>query len=312
VIHPLRSAALLAAAVENVNLPDLLTQLFHDILEDIRPTDFKISEWKDMEQGLYSLLGRLPEDIESLLIQRLFYLTRLKEETYHKYVGRLLDGAENFFEVVMVKLADRLDNTLDMRLGAYDPLEGVNFFREIFQLLFVKSFKGYSPQNPRQPPTALNAARRLYQLFKNSVLLSLIRQRKFIGGNKSVQILFDAVAKASLLEAQRIFLKIASAHIKEVHRQRSLLLEAMEYCYEGGTSLVTSPKKKHLLDGLYTTYFAISSSQTRKQRLDLLYKNKPLMMESAVAFNVIFFSFLNDPDFFVRGISPEKIAPGAD
>ena len=308
VIHPLRSAALLSAAVGKVSLIDLLTQLFHDILEDIRSTDFNPQEWKDMEHGLYSLMARLPESVENDLARRLFYLTRLKEETYHSYVGRLLDGAEQYPQVVVVKLADRLDNTLDMRLGAYDPLEGVNFFKEIFQLLFVNSFKGYKPERPGQRSIALNAARRLYQLFKNSVLLSLIRQRQFLRGHEGTKILFDAVAQASLLESQRIFLKIAAYNIKDVFRQRALVMDAMEYCYQGRTDLVTNPRGDRVLDGLFTGYFAIPSSQARKQQLDLLYMNKPLMMESAVAFSVIFFSFINNPDFFVQGISPDKIA----
>ncbi len=309
VIHPMRSAALLSVAMGKIDLLDLLTQLFHDILEDIRPTDFTVQEWQEMEQLLHSLLERLPQRAEKELTGRLFYLTRLKEETYNQYVGRLLDGAQIYPQVATVKLADRLDNTLDMRLGAYDPLEGVNFFQEIFQLLFVNSFKGYPQNYARQAPSTINAARRLYQLFKNAVLLSLIRRRKSCGNHEGARILFDAVARASLLEAQRIFLKIAAYHVKDVSTQRSLVIDAMEYCYEGRTDLVTEPRGDRLLDGLFTTYFAIPSSETRKRRLDLLYRNKPLMLESSVAFGVVFFSFMNNPDFYVKGISSEKIAP---
>jgi hypothetical protein len=43
--------------------------------------------------------------------------------------------------------------------------------------------------------------------------------------------------------------------------------------------------------------------------LDILYQNKPLMLETSVAFIVIFLSFLNDENFYIRGISAEGIEP---
>ncbi len=94
VIHPMRSAALLSAAMGKINLLDLLTQLFHDILEDIRPTDFNVQEWKEMEQLLHSLLERLPEKAEKELSDSLLGNEKttarpaLQEQTPHAGVRR--------------------------------------------------------------------------------------------------------------------------------------------------------------------------------------------------------------------------------
>jgi hypothetical protein len=69
------------------------------------------------------------------------------------------------------------------------------------------------------------------------------------------------------------------------------------------------PDGSQLLDGLFSTYFGSKAKKSRHQQLDILYQNKPLMLETSVAFIVIFLSFLNDENFYIRGISAEGIEP---
>jgi hypothetical protein len=311
VIHPLRSAALLTSAAESLNLIDLITQFFHDILEDIQSVDFEVREWLEMEKQLAGILERLEPEDEACLEQRLLFLTRLKSESYFQYIGRLLDGASSHPKLVATKLADRLDNTLDMRIGLNDPLEGFNFFENVFQILFVNSYHGFQPEVPFQLPMVLNGAKRLYQLFKNAVLLSLIRQKRAIKDFAAAEVLFEALARASLLESQRIFIKTVGYHYRKIRSQRALLLDAMDYCFNGRTDMVTRPEDGRLLDGLFTTYFGVPETRLRNQRLDDLYQNKPLMIQSSIAFSVIFLSFLNNSEFFVKGISKEGISAGS-
>jgi hypothetical protein len=128
-------------------------------------------------------------------------------------------------------------------------------------------------------------------------------------GQHSQKILFDAVSEAGLNEAQRTLIHLISYHVKDVSTQRSLILEAMSYCYSGRSDLVTKPDGNQLLDGLFSTYFGHKSSRVRRQQLDILYQNKNLMLEAAVAFIVIFLSFLNDQSYFIQGISAEGIEP---
>ncbi len=307
VLHPLRAAALMTRAQEEAALVSLLTVLFHDILEDVQSVDFATQEWQDMEQRLFELLAHMEPEDEQQLIRRLECLTRIKSESYYRYIGRMLDGATVFPEVVDVKLADRLDNTLDMRVDLEDPLAGIDCFQSIFQLLFVRDYPGYAPANEHQPTTVMNGSRRLYQLFKNAVLLSLIRQPSVPPGGVARRTLFNAVAEASLREAERTLMHLLGYHLKDPRAQRELVLDAMDYCHSGRTDLVTRPDGQRLLDGLFSTYFAATDGRLLNQQLDSLYQNTPLMIQGSIAFIVIFLRFLHEPTFYVRGISIEGI-----
>ncbi len=309
VLHPLRTAALFARNLNTLNLIDLLSALLHDILEDIKPVDFEISNWKEIEEQLYRLLKQIPSEDEWALMNRLVYLTKLKEESYYRYIGRLLEHSRDAFQLIQIKLADRLDNTLDMRIDLRDPLEGVDFFQNIFQLLFVNNYRGYIPATNHLPPTAINGARRLYQLFKNAVLLSLIRQKIKVEEDPISQLLFDAVCMASLKEAQRTLIHLIGYHFKDIQSQRTLLIEAMDYCYSGGTGTFTVPEADQMLDCLFSSYFVHTTEDVRNQKLDVLYQNKPLMIQASIAFITIFFSFMNDPKFYVEGISAKGLTP---
>lgn len=307
VLHPLRSAAIFTRFFEEFNLINLLTMLFHDVLEDVKPIQFEVQKWKSMEEQFYNLLERIDPADESKLTANLLHLTRVDGETYYHYIGRLLDNARNSPELVAVKLADRLDNTLDMRIDLEDALARIDFYETIFQILFVANYPGYKPKLEHAPTTPINGAKRLYQLFKNAVLLSLVRQHTPLHDQRTVKILFNAVSEASLKEAQRTLIHLISYHVKDLHEQRGLVLEAMQYCYSGRSDLVTRPDGSQLLDGMFATYFKHTSSKIRNKQLDVLYRNKPLMLEASVAFLVIFLSFLNDETFYIKGISARGI-----
>lgn len=309
VLHPLRATALFARNQKRLEVVGLLSVLFHDIMEDINSNDFDASQWMDMEGRLYNLLERMSDEDESKLLSHIIALTRTERESYYQYIGRLLESANHSPQLVHVKLADRLDNTLDMRIDLEDPLAGIDFFENVFQLMFVNNYRGYVPANDHAPATAMNGARRLHQLFKNTVLLSLIRQHHSIGNDHDRRILFEAVCDASLKEAQRTLMHLLGYHFKDLSGQRKLILEAMDYCFSGRIDLVTKPDREQLLDGLFSTYFDINSKKVLHRQLDVLYQNKPLMIQASIAFVVIFLHFLNDSKYYVHGISAEGIKP---
>ena len=309
VLHPLRTTALFSSTRPRLDPVELLTLLFHDILEDVKPGQFSVQDWKDMEEGLYGLFDKLAPEDESRLTENMLSLTRRDHESYYQYVARLVESSRNAPAVVEIKLADRLDNTLDLRIDLEDPLTRIDFFDNIFQVMFVNNYKGYVPLREHSPATAINGAKRLYQLFKNAVLLSLIRRYAPGTGSQSQKVLFDAVSEAGLNEAQRTLIHLISYHVKDVDTQRDLILEAMQYCYSGRSNLVTKPDGSQLLDGLFSTYFGHKSGEVRRRQLDILYQDKNLMLEAAVAFIVIFLSFLNDETYYIQGISAEGIEP---
>ena len=309
VLHPLRATALFAKAFEKPDWVSLVVALFHDILEEVHAVDYEGPLWREMESTLFGLLERMGNEAEQRVTHYMVCLTRLDSESYYQYIGRLLKYAEPAPDLLQIKLADRLDNTLDMRIELQDPLVKTNLFQHMFQLLFVNNYPGYQPDAQHQPTQILNGARRLYQLFKNAVLLSLIRQKIAEPPDSPLETLLTAVADASMKEAQRNILHLLGYHYRDLSAQRDLVLDVMAYCYEGRSDVVTVPDSAHRIDGLFSTYFAHTDRKILNQQLDLLYQDKALMIQASVAFMVIFLSFLNDSSYFVRGISAAGIVP---
>lgn len=310
VLHPLRAAALLVRAHGQVNLLDLLTELLHDKFEDILESDFPQEEWRALEERLAGLLRQIDPESEWYLMERLDVLTRRPDaETYYQYIGRILDRASTTPELVRVKLADRLDNTLDMRIDFRDPLEGVNFFALLFRTMLRLPLPAVNPPRPHPQRPPLDGARRLYELFKNTVVLSLVRQRLGASVDATATVLFDAIAAASMREAQRVVLHLFTYHVTDPGRQHELLMETLAYCRAGGISAVTRVSSANRLDGLFLERFDAPSSQARQEKLEALYADKELMVAAGLAFIVIFMNFRDDEGFLVRGVTPAGISP---
>ena len=308
ILHPLRATALLTLASGKPQLLDMLTELLHDYFEDITVDALGRDRFENVRSRFSSLLKTIDPTDEWYLMERLDHLTIRENESYYRYIGRLLDQAAATRELVRVKLADRLDNTLDLHLEVEDSLRDVDFFRVIFQILFLLSGSGYDPgcEHPVTPP--LNGAQRLYQLFKNAVLLSMIREKRFAVEDPSARRLFEALALASMYEAQRITLHIMAYHVTGTERQRELLMEVLGYAQEGGMMRITSPSSQYSLDGLFMERFDHVDSKIRNVHLDTLYRDKGLMLQAALSFVVIFLNFVNSPDYWIRGISNRGIA----
>ncbi len=306
VVHPLRAASLLARAQGETNILDLLSELLHDKLEDIRPEDLGISEWEKMEDRFEALIKQIDPTDEWYLMERIDCLTRHKEtETYDQYIGRLLKRAIQTPELIRVKLADRLDNTLDMHMSHEDPLGKIDFFAHIFQIMFVSTYTGVSPDYSQPDLLPFSGARRLYELFKNAVFLSLLRRNNDISQDPTAQILFEAIASASRQEAQRMIIHIFCYHIKDTAEQRQLLEDFMDSIFsamEGNGPVVTVTAEQRL-HGLFEKRFGCTNPALRTKILDDLYDDKPATVETSLAFIVIFMSFLNDQEYFVDGIT---------
>jgi hypothetical protein len=307
ILHPLRATALLTHASGQPHLLDMLTELLHDKFEDLTPEALGQDRFLQMETEFRGLLREIDPTDEWYLMERLDDLTQRKTESYYQYIGRLLDRARRTHELVRSKLADRLDNTLDLHIDVEDPLEGENFFQVVFRILFPPSGQGYQPGREHPLSSPLNGAQRLYQLFKNAILLSLIREKHATPEDPAGRRLFEALALASMHEAQRIALHIMGYHLTEVDRQRVLLMAVQRYAQEGGMKRTTRPSGEHPLDGLFMLRFDHADSRIRDRHLEDLYRDKGLMLQAAISFVVIFLNFVHSPDYWVRGISDHGI-----
>jgi hypothetical protein len=302
ILHPLRATALLTQATGQPQLLDMLTELLHDKFEDLTLEKLGKDRFEQVEKEFSDLLKEIDPTDEWYLMERLNHLARKKGESYSQYISRLFDRAQEIPDLVRIKLADRLDNTLDLHIDLEDSLKGVNFFQIIFQILFPPTGPGYQPGSEHPISSPLNGAQRLYQLFKNAILLSAIREKNLAPNDLAGTKLFEALALASMHEAQRIALHIMGYHLKEIEKQRMLLMEAQQYAQEGRMTRTTDPSGEHELDGLITTFF-LKDGSVRDQQLAKLYHNKELMLQAAVAFVVVFLNFAHSSDYWIQGIS---------
>jgi len=310
ILHPIRCAALLTQASGKPSLLDLLTALLHDKLEDLASGALRGEVPVPAEQRLAALLRRLDAEREWYLMERVDWLTRREDgETYYGYTGRLLSHASLTPEIIRVKLADRLDNTLDMRVALVDPLEHVNFFEQVFQILSVPTSRGYRPVGPHPAPSPLNGATRLYQLFKNTVMLSLVREAFPDRQDRVVATLYDAIAQASMREAQRIVLHLFGYHLTDVRDQRAALTDALAYCARGGAARIGDPDGPEPLDGFFIAHFDHADGAKRKAAIAKLYDDKALMARAATTLVSTFQAFLADPTFRVEGLTIHGCAP---
>ncbi len=310
ILHPIRAASLLSMAEEFPTTLDLLTTLLHDRDEDIIEDGYSPAAWQHLESTYEQLLGDIGSNAGLSLKERIHYLTRKKGITYHEYLGQLIKKSAEMPELIRVKLADRLDNTLDLRIDLHDETSGSGCYRVIFDALFVNTYKGLKTKQPHPIARKINGAMRLYQLYKNAGFLSLIRSAK-IDLDKPSQRLFEALATAGISEAQNIMLHIFSYHLTDPMEQKKLLQEVMTYAQEGGLQYVNVGERRRL-DGLFKKHFEYRNKNTGKKNLDILYEDKQLMGQAAVAFIAIFASFINDPEFTIRGISADGITPQAN
>jgi len=309
ILHPLRATALLARVADEPDLLNLMTILLHDNFEDIKPKRVEIDMWIRKEKKFQKVLQMITETDRWFLIERLKWLTKEPTETYYRYIGRLIKHSGKTPEVIRVKLADRLDNTLDMRIEYEDPLQKVDFFEILFQMLYSNIYTGFEPEFPHPPPATLNGVQRLYQLFKNTVLMSLIRQKQAAKDDEKAQTIFYHLARASMREAQRIALHIFSYHERDIKIARELLLDTMNYVRGGGIDMVTPRVANQKLDGLFVSTFDEVNKKRREKKLAELYTDKHLMVQAAVAFIVMFLNFINDPEYYVKGITEEGVHP---
>jgi hypothetical protein len=305
ILHPIRASALLARAHDRPSTLDLLTALLHDKEEDLTPGRYSPETWRRLDNRYRRLLEKIDSQANWFLNERIAFLTKPKGQKYTEYLGRLLTQARITPELAVIKLADRLDNTLDLRIDLQDFTDRARSFQVIFDILFVNSYQGLHLSQSHPSASRINGARRLFQLYKNVVFLSMLRAEKLPLG-QAAQKLFYSLAVASIREAQTIMLHIFAYHLTSPADQRALLLEAMEYSHSGGCDSIRD-KGPSVLDGLFRRHFVYDNKEMKRKGLDDLYHDKRLMGLVAVTFLIIFANFINSEEYVVKGISAAGI-----
>jgi len=307
ILHPLRTASLLARAQDRPNTLDLLTALLHDKNEDLTTNRYSTEAWHRVEERYGELLAKIDAQTNWFLNERIAYLAKAKGQKYTAYLGRLLDQTKSTPELAAIKLADRLDNTLDLRIDLQDYTDRPHTFQVVFDILFVNSYQGLHISQPHPMSRKINGAMRLFQLSKNAVFLSMLRDAG-IALDQATERLFYSLAMVSIREAQTTMLHIFAYHLTSPGDQRAILLEAMDYAHSGGFESIRE-EGPSVLDGLFRRYFVHDSPEMKKRRLAELYEDKRLMGLVAVSFLIVFANFINSKDFAIKGISAAGIIP---
>lgn len=300
-LHPLRATAILARSMPEPTALDVLGALLHDKEEDLTPRKMADGEWIRFDKAFQEVMREIDQDHQWYLGERISLMQRPKEITYSEYLSRILDHAPQMPDLLHVKLADRLDNTLDTHLQR-PGVTRYNFYRAVFDILFVAGYPGVKVNEYHFLPGEEESVLLMSQLFKNTVFLSLIRKARLDQLDETTTLLFDAVAVAGIRKAQWIALELFASFVTDVRRQRELVVETIDYCYAGGTAQITSKASGHILDGTFHEYYGDVDDAERKRRLGLLFCDKEQLTRVILAFIAVFSNFLNDPGFFLQGI----------
>lgn len=312
VLHPLRTAAMLSRCMDTPTQLDLLVALLHDKGEDLDEQDIP-QRARRLYQGFYrKLLRTIGEEEGWYLGERIHLLTRIPNQTYNDYLIHLMDHAHLMPDLLHVKLADRLDNTLDNHIHRPGALR-YNYYRTVYDILFLPIFKGVKIKEYHFLPEKEEGALLLMQLFKNAVFLTLLRKAELDKLDKTTSDLFDALAIASIRESQWIGLELfASYREKELGKLREILLDTMFYCHAGGAIEVHSGLANHPLDGLFLDNFVVEDTHERHQKMAEIFADRDYLTSVIATFITTFAAFLNDPDFSIKGIDRNGIKAVSD
>ena len=307
VLHCLRIAAMLARVMPSPPTLDLLGAFLHDKEEDLTREELGSAEWDRVQSEFVRVLEKIDSNHRWFLGERIALLWRQSSQSYYDYVGTVLSKVRTMPDLLRCKLADRLDNTLDIAVQR-TPTEQNAFFELAFSMLFLP---GYQPASNDWAvvPDVEACVLLISQLFKNVVLMSMLRQQELDHLDDTTSRLFHALATTSSEQAQWAVAGLLSSPEIGWQDRRSLLREMMDYCAGGGMAAIRRKDKGGSLDGSFLEHFAHPDDRTRKKQIERLYNDKPLVIRMLVLYIGIFTSFVADPTYYLHGIDRTGLHP---
>lgn len=302
ILHPLRAAALLARTHPRPTLEGLLLALFHDKDEDLTVKDVGAERHARMTTHYEAVLQLLTPDELTRVTDGVRCLSN-HCPTYSAYMGQVTDNARRIPELLHIKLSDRIDNTFDVHLQ-HPGVSNYNFYRAAFDILFLPTFRGVSMGRFHFMPDVKEGVMLLSQLFKNTLLLAMLRNDGLDRQDEVTRRLFVGLAVAGIREAQWLALELFNTVYSDVARQRELLLGVMEYCAGGGIDSVRVMGATSDLDGVFVQ-FTSGTKVEQKAMLRALFEDRERLARMSLAFIVVFASFINDPGYTLRGVGRE-------
>ena len=302
ILHPLRAAALLARTHDRLTLEGLLAALLHDKEEDLTEAELGPERYGRMQEHYGAMLALL-SPVERDRVEDSVRCLSNHRATYSAYMGQVTDNARRIPELLHVKLVDRIDNTFDVHLQ-HPGVSNYNFYRAVFDILFLPTFRGVSMGRFHFMPDVAEGVMLLSQLFKDTLLLAMLRNEGLDRQDETTWRLFVGLAVAGIREAQWLALELFNTVYDDVQRQRALLLDVMDYCASGGIDSVRVESARSDLDGVFVG-FTSGTRAEQKRMLTELFQDHERLARMSLAFIVVFASFINDPAYTLRGVGRE-------
>jgi hypothetical protein len=307
VLHCLRVAAMLARVMPAPTTLDLLGAFLHDKEEDLTREELGDAEWDRLQAEFAHVLDKIDSNHRWFLGERIALLRRQSTQNYYDYLGVVLSKVRTMPDLLRCKLADRLDNTMDIAVQR-TPTEHDDFFELAFGMLFLPGYRP-APNVDAVVPDVEACVLLVSQLFKNVVLMSMLREQRLDRLDETTNRLFRALAASSSEQAQWAVAALLSSPALGGQERRALLCEMMDYCAAGGMAAIHSKEKGGLLDGSFIEHFADPDDKIRKKQIESVYEDQPLFIRLLVLYIGMFTSFLADSQYYLRGIDRTGLHP---
>lgn len=301
VLHPIRVAAVLSRVTRDPSVLDLLGALLHDRDEDLTLDQIGQERWDRMQIEMADLGRMLDPNHCWFLGERLGLLTLREGQEYCQYLANIMHQAGRMPDLIRVKLADRLDNTLDVGVSHHGiPTMGV--FGTIFDLLFLPEFQGVQAPASYVPITEEEGTQMLANLFKNAAFLSLLRSELCpMAGTTSR--LHDALIRASTRISQFLVQDTFTMYL-DVGQQKTSVEEVLKYCQGGGLHEI-KPSGGYSLDGIFVDLYG--AKKGRRDRLKGAFRDKTRLAQVGLVFLAVFANFLADPGYTIKGVDSSGV-----
>lgn len=307
VLHCLRIAAMLARIMPEPTTLDLLGALLHDKEEDLTREELGAAEWDRVQAEFSRVLDKIDSNHRWFLGERIALLWRQSSQSYYEYLGVVLSKARAMPDLLRCKLADRLDNTMDIAVQR-TPVEQGAFFELAFRMMFLAGYQP-APLDGGVAPDVEACVLLVSQLFKNVVLMSMLREQRLDALDETTDRLFQALATTSSEQAQWVVAALLSTPTLGWQDRRTLLREMMDYCADGGMAAVYRKDKGGLLDGSFLEHFAHPDDKVRKRQIESLYNDRRQFIRLLILYIGMFSSFISDSSYYLRGIDQHGLHP---
>ena len=132
----------------------------------------------------------------------------------------------------------------------------------------------------------IRGSKRLHELFKNFTLFSLLTSGD-VNLDEPSQWLLQSIADASIREAQNVLLHIFAYHLRSLEEQSRVVRSFLDFSVAGDIN-----GDNQALDVFIKNTFEHEDSGNREQSLDDLYADKERMVQTAIAFVVLFGNYM--------------------